>query len=138
MRAAAQKLRESLVNVREKRELDELWGVIRDMEAAADKLDGLRPVEHSANVQDVTAAQIERRGRAIAASRVAEGDKLGAKIAASKWGSKRRYSKARLRISAASLVGYQSGATPCPRHVADKVKADFGLGPEIWPGGVVD
>lgn len=95
--------------------------------------------ESSDNLQEMTGAQLERRGKAIAKAKAAKSDdRLWAAIVKSKWGSQEVYAKKRLGVSPGSLSAYRSGSTPCPRPVAAKVAADFGIGPDYWKGGVVD
>lgn len=93
----------------------------------------------SANLQEMTGAQLVRRGKAIAKAKAAKSDdRLWSAIVKSKWGSQETYAKKRLGVSPGSLSAYRSGNTPCPRPVAAKVAADFGIGDDYWPGGVVD
>lgn len=99
----------------------------------------LPPSKTSASLQEMTGAQLERRGKAIAKAKAAKStDPLWQAITASKWGSQEVYAKKRLGVSPGSLSAYRSGNTPCPRPVAAKVLADFGIGDSYWPRGVVD
>ena len=87
----------------------------------------------------MTDAQLKRRGSAIARGWAKKsGHPVGMAITHSKWKSTTRYATDRLDISQPALSRYMSGGLPCPRRVADRVKADFGLGYDVWPGGVVD
>jgi hypothetical protein len=113
------------------------WGEVLRQWAAGKR--ALTAREPSANLQPVTGAQLTRRGKAIAKGHAAKsGDLLWKAITDSKWGSQEIYARKRLGVSPGSLSAYRSGATPCPRPVAAKVLADFGIGDEYWRGGVVD
>lgn len=102
-------------------------------------VEGLAEAESSASLQPVTGVQLQRRGKAIAKAHAAKSkDRLWQAIVASKWGSQERYARERLKVSPGSLSAYRSGATPCPRPVAAKVLADFGIGEDYWPADVVD
>ena len=102
------------------------------------KKTALPDFKSSDNLREMTGAQLQRRGRAIAASKNAKTkDKLLRAITASQWGSQERYAKERLRISPPSLAAYRNGTTACPATVAAKVLADFGIGHDYWPLGVV-
>lgn len=114
------------------------WAALREAEervAAARR--GLQAAERSANVQDVTATQIARRGRAIAKAKAGE-DPRRAAIAA-RWGSQAKAAQA-VGISAAALTGYLKGDYQCPRSVAKRFAVDPALPADksTWPKGVVD
>jgi hypothetical protein len=99
----------------------------------------LTPGKPSGNLREMTDAQLERRGKAIAAAKNAKTkDKLLKAITASQWGSQERYARHRLGISPPALTGYRNGSTPCPRIVADRVLKDFGIAHDYWPAGVVN
>jgi hypothetical protein len=111
------------------------WRGLANAQAAA----ALSPARTSASLQEMTGAQLERRGKAIAKAKAAKSDdRLWAAIVKSKWGSQEVYAKKRLGVSPGSLSAYRSGNTPCPRPVAAKVLADFDIGDDYWTGGVVD
>jgi len=124
--------------------------VAAELHALADLLDGasraleeragLQETESSANLRDVTPAELEHRGRQIAKGWAKKSkDRLWKAITQSKWGSQERYARERLGKSPASLSSYRAkGGTPCPRTVADRVRADFGIGDDYWPNGVAD
>jgi hypothetical protein len=83
--------------------------------------------------EKVTAAQLKRRGAAVARGRAAKGGRpVAIAITSSEWGNITRYAKERLRISQPALSRYIRGSLPCPRFVADAVKADFGLDYRVW------
>lgn len=89
--------------------------------------------------EKVTAAQLKRRGAAVARGKAVKGGQpVSIAISTSKWKSQDRYAKERLRISQPALSRYIRGGLPCPRFVADAVKDDFGLDYGVWPKGVVD
>jgi hypothetical protein len=99
------------------------WGTAR----------GLSDADPSGNLQQMTGAQLQRRGKAIAKGHAAKSkDRLWLAIIESKWGSQEVYAKKRLGVSPGSLSAYRSGDTPCPRPVADKVRKDFGIGDDYW------
>lgn len=86
----------------------------------------------------MTEAQTTRRGQAVAKARAKKnGSPVALAISASPWKNQTEYARA-LGISQPGLSRYISGSLPCPRNIADRVKADFGLGDDVWPGGVVD
>ena len=109
--------------------------------AAKGKAKGL-PVGNTPSIMSgrkVTAAQLKRRGAAVARGWAAKGGSpVSIAIASSKWGNLTRYAKERLKISQPALSRYISGGLPCPRFVAAAVKADFDLDDSVWPKGVVD
>jgi hypothetical protein len=108
----------------------ELWKAAADIRAA---LQGLQAIDPSGNLQQMTGAQLERRGKAIAKGHAAKsGDPLWKAITASKWGSQERYARDRLGVSPGSLSAYRSGATPCPRSVAQRIEKDLGVGLDYW------
>jgi hypothetical protein len=87
----------------------------------------------------VTAAQLKRRGAAVARGWAAKGGSLVSKaITSSDYKTLSRYAKERLKISQPALSRYISGSLACPQFVADAVKQDFGLDHRVWPKGVVD
>jgi hypothetical protein len=90
----------------------------------------------SANVQEMTSAQHERRGRARAKN-LAKGDRRREAIAA-RWGSLRKAAEA-AGVSPASLTGYLDGLYPCPKVVAEVFAVDPALPPtrDTWKKGVV-
>lgn len=98
--------------------------------------------EPSVNLQSVTGAQLQRRGKAIAKGHAAKsGDPLWMAITTSEWGSQERYARKRLGISPGSLSAYRSGATPCPKSVALRIEKDLGVGLDYWskpPRSLVD
>jgi hypothetical protein len=86
----------------------------------------------------VTATQLKRRGAAVARGWAAKGGSPVSKaITASDYKSLTAYAK-HLKISQPALSRYINGGLPCPRFVADAVKADFDLDHRVWPKGVVD
>lgn len=86
----------------------------------------------------VTATQLRRRGVAVARGKAAKSKSVVAKaITASSFHTLTAYAR-HLRISQPALSRYINGGLPCPRFVADAVKADFGLDHKVWPKGVVD
>ncbi len=94
---------------------------------------GLQPEYDSRIVRDVTSAQIQRRGDAIARSRAERsGNPIALAIAASKWRSITKYAR-HLRIAQPTLSRYLSGILDVPPEIADRVFADFGLGDDAWP-----
>lgn len=110
-----------------------------DVRKAVSGIQSLPPGTSSDNLQQMTGAQLVRRGKAIAQAKSAKSkDRLWQAITASKWGSQEVYAKKRLGVSPGSLSAYRSGNTPCPRPVAAKVRADFEIGDDYWPAGVVD
>jgi hypothetical protein len=117
--------------------------LLREVRQVRDEVRGLQSAERSDNVQEMTSAQavVARRGRAIGAARARDSeDPRRQAIAATKWGSQRKYAKDRLGISASALTGYLDGAYPIPRKHAAKVEADCGLPADTrtWPKGIVD
>lgn len=112
-----------------------LHGVTNLPEARA----ALKELESSANLQSVTGAQLERRGKAIAKAKASKSDdRLWKAIVQSRWGSQERYAKERLKVSPGSLSAYRSGNTPVPRAVVRQVEKDFDIGADYWPGSIVD
>jgi len=110
----------------------ELWRI------TARKLESLMD-SRSPDVQDkaMTQDQLARRGRAVALT-AAHNELLSAIANDPRWGSARAYCKNSLRIAPSSLTGYMNGTTPCPRWLADRVRADFPKLSWTWPAGVVD
>lgn len=80
------------------------------------------------------ASALERRNLAISESKTG-GEKL-AKLIRGKLGLSLNAYADRIGIAAGSLSNYRTGKWPCPRWVADRVKADTGF--TAWPAGVVD
>lgn len=102
-----------------------------------EEMRGLPPREQPANVQSMlTAAQLARRGRAISATKVGD-HPLKSAIAASEWGSLRRYAKDRLGISPSAFTGYLGGKYACPVTVDRQVREDFPRVAVKWPKGTV-
>lgn len=100
----------------------------------------LNDVKQSGNVQEVlNPEQINRRGRAIAASRAeSSDDPRRVAISSTKWGSLTKYAK-RLGISTGSLIGYLNGDRGIPAAIARIIEDDTGLpaSDKTWPKGLV-
>jgi hypothetical protein len=112
------------------------WDVVERLSAQIETLhSGLTSSGHvDQDVPKMTSAQLERRGRAVAA---AKADSSLKKAIVERYGSMTKAAKA-YRVSKQSLSAYELGERPVPRRIDERVRADFpGLSWE-WPGGVVD
>jgi len=102
---------------------------IRELTGAIERLRLPEP-ESSGNQVDVTKAQKQRRGEAVARAKAKHPVALA--IVASQYKTMTAYARRRLRISQPALSRYIRGDLDCPPEVADKVREDFGLGDGVW------
>jgi membrane-bound lytic murein transglycosylase B len=98
------------------------------------------------DVQEMTRAQLKRRGRAVSkakAEKAEQDDSPAAPLLKAfsddpRFGSLRAYARVR-RYDRSSLSAYANGVAPCPSHIDRKVREDF---PSVfesgwtWPKGV--
>ena len=107
------------------------------VQLAADA-EGLTDGNNPGIITDVTSAQIDRRGRAVAVAKARKSTSpVRAAIVASQWKTLGAYAP-RCKVSQGTLSKYINGDLSCPAPVADRVKKDFGLGYDVWPKGVVE
>lgn len=97
------------------------------------------PTENNQGIiREVTSAQLERRGAAVARAKAKKsGSPVALAIVASSWKNQETYAK-RCGCTQGTLSKYIRGVLPAPRSVADRVLADFGLGHDVWPAGLAD
>ena len=99
--------------------------------------EGLLSGKSTANVpEDMTAAQLARRGRGIARGKAAGDARKEALVG--RWGSLAKAATA-LATTPQSLSGYLGGAYPCPERIALRVEKETGLPADTrtWPKGLV-